>query len=87
MQAQCKTCKEPMTWREQRRQYGRCVRRGMTKFEIQEALPRCQKCLTQHRQEMQSAVSWPVAEGVGQGGEPAPRAGGERILDTLVQNC
>ena len=35
-----------VTWAEQRRQYGRAMRAGLTKAQAGELMPRCQKCTT-----------------------------------------
>jgi len=45
---QCTDCSWPITWAEQRRQFGRCLRRGLTEAEAKAASPRCQKCMTKH---------------------------------------
>jgi hypothetical protein len=42
----CLRCGYPMTWENQRRQFGRLMRRGMTTEETKALLPRCQKCMT-----------------------------------------
>jgi hypothetical protein len=43
----CIGCGSPrLTWAEQRRQYGRAIRRGLTPDEAKRLMPRCQKCLT-----------------------------------------
>jgi hypothetical protein len=42
----CLRCQNPMTWADQRRQYGRAMRAGMTVEEARRILPRCQKCMT-----------------------------------------
>jgi hypothetical protein len=36
-----------MTWREQRQQYGRAIRRGLSADEAKKLMPRCQKCVTE----------------------------------------
>jgi hypothetical protein len=44
----CIDCKMPkLTWADQRRQFGRAIRRGLTVDEAKALMPRCQKCLTQ----------------------------------------
>jgi NAD-dependent SIR2 family protein deacetylase len=43
----CLRCYYTMTWEQQRRQYGRLMKRGMTQKQAQELLPRCQKCMTE----------------------------------------
>jgi hypothetical protein len=35
-----------MTWSDQRRQWGRLLRRGLTQEQARALAPRCQKCLT-----------------------------------------
>ena len=42
----CRGCGNPITWADQRRQYGRLLRRGLSTEEAKAALPRCQKCVT-----------------------------------------
>jgi SOS response regulatory protein OraA/RecX len=42
----CLRCHYPMTWEQQRRQFGRLMRKGFTKDEAKAALPRCQICMT-----------------------------------------
>lgn len=42
----CRDCRYPMTWDQQRRQFGRLMQKGFTVDEAKAALPRCQKCLT-----------------------------------------
>ena len=42
----CKGCGYPITWAEQRKQYGRLARRGMAPDDIKAVVPRCQKCVT-----------------------------------------
>src|SRR4051794_37021981 len=44
----CLDCRGPMTWAGQRAQYGRALRRGLTKDQAKAATPRCQKCMTKH---------------------------------------
>jgi hypothetical protein len=44
-----KTCLDrgrEMTWAEQRRQFGRAIRAGLTADEVKTLTPRCQKCMT-----------------------------------------
>jgi hypothetical protein len=36
-----------MTWAEQRRQFGRAVRAGLSLDETKQLMPRCQKCTTE----------------------------------------
>lgn len=48
----CLRCKYPMTWEAQRRQFGRLIRRGLTKEQAKEMLPRCQKCMTVYLREL-----------------------------------
>ena len=44
---QCKGCGTPrMTWAEDRRQYGRALKRGLSPDEAKALTPRCQKCMT-----------------------------------------
>ena len=45
-QIPCIECQRRMTWAEQRVQYGRLKKRGVTNAHIKDALPRCQKCVT-----------------------------------------
>lgn len=42
----CLGCGFRITWREQRRQFGRLLRLGRSKEEASALLPRCQKCVT-----------------------------------------
>jgi hypothetical protein len=42
----CQGCGFHVTWAEQRKQYGRLVRRGLPPERIKAILPRCQKCVT-----------------------------------------
>lgn len=45
----CKDCINPhsrLTWAEQRKQYGRCLKHGLTPAEAKAAMPLCQKCCT-----------------------------------------
>jgi hypothetical protein len=35
-----------VTWEQQRRQFGRLIRRGFTAEQAKKILPRCQKCVT-----------------------------------------
>ena len=43
---QCLRCGYRVTWAEQRRQYGRLIRRGKSDEEAKALMPRCQKCTT-----------------------------------------
>jgi hypothetical protein len=44
----CIACGLPkMTWADQRRQYGRAIRKGLTPDEAKRIMPRCQKCMTE----------------------------------------
>jgi hypothetical protein len=45
-QNRCRGCRFPITWTEQRRQYLRMGRCGLTKAEAKQASPRCGKCVT-----------------------------------------
>lgn len=45
--SRCQSCKMPVTWMEQKRQFARCLQKGMTAEQAQAILPRHQKCLTQ----------------------------------------
>jgi hypothetical protein len=45
-QIRCRDCRYLMTWAEQRKQYGRLMRRGVDN--IKAAQPRCQKCMTKY---------------------------------------
>jgi hypothetical protein len=42
----CLRCGTQMTWSEQRRQFGRLLRRGLTTTDAKALMPRCQICLT-----------------------------------------
>jgi hypothetical protein len=43
----CRGCGQyGITWAEQRRQYGRLLRRGISPEAVKGLLPRCQKCVT-----------------------------------------
>ncbi len=42
----CIECRRPMTWAQQRVQFGRLKRLGISAAHIKATLPRCQKCLT-----------------------------------------
>ena len=44
----CKGCNYPITWAEQRRQYGRLLKRGLATDQAKAAAPRCQKCMTKY---------------------------------------
>jgi hypothetical protein len=46
--ARCRDCRYPQTWADQRRQWGRGLRAGLTPDEAKAAMPRCQKCMTTH---------------------------------------
>jgi hypothetical protein len=60
----CIGCQHPkMDWREQRRQYGRMLRHGLTAAEANRLMPRCQKCTT-------IVLSSLKAERVGDVGDP-----------------
>lgn len=45
-QIPCMDCRNRMTWAQQRVQYGRLKKRGVSEAHIKAALPRCQKCIT-----------------------------------------
>ena len=61
---QCKKCRNPMTFAEQRRQWGRLVRMGMGHKEAGRMMPLCQKCTTQAIAHSTPTVS-PSAIGTG----------------------
>lgn len=42
----CARCGHPMTWAEQRRQFGRLMRQGFAADAARQMLPRCQTCMT-----------------------------------------
>lgn len=42
----CLGCRFPITWREQRAQFGRLMRRGLSEADTKAIMPRCQKCIT-----------------------------------------
>jgi hypothetical protein len=42
----CLRCGNRMSWSEQRRQFGRLLRRGLTTTDAKALMPRCQTCLT-----------------------------------------
>ena len=44
----CKACNRLLTWAEQRRQYGRCLKHGLSEVGAKAASPRCGKCMTKH---------------------------------------
>jgi hypothetical protein len=46
LSTKCNSCGGSMTWAEQRRQYGRALRHGLTGDAAKMLMPRCQKCLT-----------------------------------------
>jgi hypothetical protein len=48
MTTRCIDCKYSVTWREQRRQFARLLRRGFTVEEAKAATPRCQVCTTRY---------------------------------------
>jgi hypothetical protein len=49
----CVDCKRPcLTWADQRRQYGRVLRAGLTPKEAKALMPRCQKCTTKALREI-----------------------------------
>ena len=50
----CRDCQWPITWAEQRKQWERCLRRGLSKPAAKAALPRCQKCLTRHLKQLET---------------------------------
>ena len=43
----CQGCGYRITWADQRRQFGRAIRHGLTADEAKALMPRCQKCLTE----------------------------------------
>jgi len=42
----CLRCGLGMTWAEQRRQFGRLIRKGLSPQEVKTIAPLCQKCIT-----------------------------------------
>jgi hypothetical protein len=45
--SKCLDCGRPVTWDEQRRQFGHAIKvYGLTQQEAKQAMPRCQKCTT-----------------------------------------
>jgi hypothetical protein len=42
----CRDCHNPMTWADQRYQFVRLIRRGLTSDDAKRLMPRCQKCVT-----------------------------------------
>jgi hypothetical protein len=42
----CLRCGLGMTWAEQRRQFGRLIRKGLSPQEVKAITPLCQKCIT-----------------------------------------
>ena len=44
--AQCRDCRNRVTWAELRRQYGRLVNHGLEPAQAKQILPRCPKCVT-----------------------------------------
>lgn len=57
MTKECLDCKYPMTWAQQRVQFGRLVKRGLSREETKAAMPRCQTCVTRM---LNGAISIPV---------------------------
>ena len=47
----CKGCGYPVTWHEQRLQYGRLIECGLTPQAAGELMPRCQRCVATHLRE------------------------------------
>jgi hypothetical protein len=43
----CQRCGTPMTWAEQRRQFGRAIRYGLTVEVAKAEMPKCGKCVTE----------------------------------------
>ena len=50
----CLECNRPMTWADQRVQYGRLMKRGVPREGIKAMLPRCQKGVTRMLAEVAS---------------------------------
>jgi hypothetical protein len=46
MKGRCETCKNPLTWESQRKQYMRLIKRGWSEDRAKAAMPKCQKCVT-----------------------------------------
>lgn len=46
VKSKCLRCGNLMTWADQKRQYGRLMRAGVSNDKIREVQPRCQKCVT-----------------------------------------
>jgi len=44
--SKCLRCKNTMTWAQQRQQFGRLLRAGLSPQESRDISPRCQKCVT-----------------------------------------
>lgn len=45
----CRGCgRQISTWAEQRKQFGRAIKRGLNYEQAKEASPRCQKCMTNY---------------------------------------
>lgn len=42
----CVRCQCQVTWAEQRKQFNRCLNKGMSRDKAKLLMPRCQKCLT-----------------------------------------
>jgi len=47
----CLGCNWLMTWSEQRHQYGRLIRWGMSQEQAKQQMPRCSRCITERLRE------------------------------------
>jgi hypothetical protein len=59
--SKCIGCGFPVTWEHQRRQWGRLMRRGLSREEAKNLMPRCQKCMT---------LALRTVGGIGEVGDP-----------------
>jgi hypothetical protein len=78
-QNRCRGCRFPITWTEQRRQYLRMGRCGLTKAEAKQASPRCGKCVTRWLRGRAAPTEHPQGRGgksleTSDPGEPSPTA-------------
>lgn len=53
-QDRCKRCRYAITWADQRKQFGRMIKRGLSIDEIKAIQPRCQKCVTVYLRERET---------------------------------
>jgi hypothetical protein len=55
----CSRCSARITWADQRRQWGRLIRAGLSERQARDIQPRCQKCVTIHLAELRElSAGW-----------------------------